>query len=124
MSAKPTFEIPAPAYAPRETLLIIDAPEALVLVAQLEKPPEVVVSLFPQLDAALLDRVRPDCIALPLLDPRLDVAQALQRLAELGYRGRICVLTAPLPDHAMVEAELRALAPGVTVHLIECPAPG
>ncbi|OIQ07134.1 MAG: phenolic acid decarboxylase [Rhodobacteraceae bacterium CG2_30_10_405] len=55
-------------------------------------------------------------MALPLLDPRLDVAQALQRLAELGYRGRICVLTASLPDRAMVEAELRALA--TTVHPI------
>ncbi|MDP2739781.1 MAG: hypothetical protein Q8O82_14035 [Pseudorhodobacter sp.] len=132
MSVRPSWPGPKP-QATRsdaawpEMLLIIDAPEALALIASLPpdmpRRPAVVLTRYAMLDAELLRRIKPDCILLPLLRPGFDIAQALQRLARLGYRGKVRVLGKTLPDRAMVEAELRAFAPDLHVHLIEIPAP-
>ncbi|MDP3960984.1 MAG: hypothetical protein Q8Q26_13170 [Pseudorhodobacter sp.] len=124
MSAKSTFELPPGVAKRRETLLVIDAPEATAMIAELDPQPAVVLVRYALLDAALLARVKPDCIVLPLLRAGFDVAQALQRLVALGYRGKVCALAKALPDRAMVEVELRAFALGLTVHLIEIPALG
>ncbi len=52
----------------------------------------------------------------------IDVVDMAERLLALGYRGCLCVLTPPLPNIAMVEAELSAHACWLSVHLIETPA--
>lgn len=132
MSVKPSWPGQKPQAARRdaagpEMLLIIDVPEALALIAStsacMPQCPAVVLTRYAMLDAELLRHIKPDCILLPLLRPGFDIAQALQRLARLSYRGTIRVLGQTLPDHAMVEAELRAFAPDLHVHLIEIPAP-
>ena len=89
------------------------------LIATLPSKPEVIALRFAFLSAALLAEVQPDCVVLPLLHARFDAFQVLTRLQELGFCGQICTLTPPLPNRAMVEAELAQAAKSATVHLIE-----
>jgi|GEM_PF-838392 len=124
MSAKATFKAAPNALAGQAAVLVIDAPEAMALIADLDPRPAAIMVQWARLDATLLARIKPDCIVLPLLRSGFDVAQALQRLTALGYCGKVCALSPALPDRAMVEAELRAFAPGLTVDLLEIPARG
>lgn len=101
------------------SVLVIEAPEALDLIARLAVAPRVMVVRFAHLTPALISQVQPDCVALPLLRPGFDALQVVERLARCGYAGKICALTTPLPDRAMVEAELRAALPGATITVIE-----
>lgn len=128
MSAKPAWSGTAPVKAAPDrpqpqVFLIIDAPEALALIAGLPYRPAVVMTRFAMLDGGLLARVQPDCIILPLLKPGFDIAQALHLLTTRNYGGKVCAISQTLPDRAMVEAELRALAPALKLCLIEIPAP-
>lgn len=101
-----------------ETCLIIDAPEALALLRRLPVAPAVVLTSFPLLDRAMLEHVRPTRVVIPLISARMDAVQALTRLARLGFRGTVCILSVPLPDPALVLAELVPLAPDMTLHLL------
>ncbi|MBT9245307.1 hypothetical protein KM031_00095 [Gemmobacter fulvus] len=103
---------------PPRSVLVIEAPEAMPLIEALEPRPQVMAVRFAHLSRMLLEKLDPDCIALPLLRPGFDALHVIERLMELGYRGHICAVSPPLPDQTMVEAELRAAAPGITVRLI------
>ncbi|MGB8813924.1 MAG: hypothetical protein WCC57_12135 [Paracoccaceae bacterium] len=103
------------------TVLVIDVNDPLSLIEKLIPRPSVVIARFAMLNAELLARVRPECVILPLLSPAFDAIQAIQRLILLGYSGSICVFAPPLPNRAMVEAELRGYAPGVVIKLMELP---
>ena len=78
-----------------------------------------IVSAFPTLNAALLDRLAPDCVIFPLIASSFDALQVIERLAEMGYRGQACVMAPHLPNRRMVEAELRSHGPGLRLVLIE-----
>ncbi|HEX9858240.1 MAG TPA: hypothetical protein VGA75_07770 [Paracoccaceae bacterium] len=102
-------------------VLVIEAMEALALIAELPRRPVVTLARFAELDHDLLARFQPDCVVFPLFAQRLDATRVVRRLSELGYRGNVCALAPPLPDGAMVEAELRAVAPDLNLHLIDIP---
>ena len=76
---------------------------------------------FEGLDRALLDRVRPSLVVCPLFTPRFDAIQVMERLDTLGWRGRLCALSRPLPDPAMVCAEVQAAAPEIAFDLVQVP---
>jgi hypothetical protein len=73
---------------------------------------------FHDLTARSLADLAPGLVVLPLFAASHDAAAAVERLEELGYRGRITVLAPPLPRPALVERELRALGPGARLVLI------
>lgn len=73
---------------------------------------------FAHLDRALLEKVAPDRVVVPLISATLDAIQALIRLDAMGYRGTLCALTTRLPKPKMVLSELRGVAPGIAVQLI------
>lgn len=102
----------------------IPAAQVLLLVG-LDAPPEggaaaetgwtVAKTAYDGLDAPLLARLRPEHIACPLVAPQFDAVQLAQRLARLGFTGRLTVLAPALPDRRMVAAELAAAAPGIRI---------
>ena len=73
---------------------------------------------FAELDAAVLARVAPDQILMPLLSPHHDAMAVVERLQALGYDKGITVIALNLPNGRMVEAELRALGPGARLTLL------
>jgi len=102
-------------FPPAGGVLALDLPAPLV--ADLPAG-AVVTARFADLDAALLARVRPEQVMLPLLSPDHDAMAVVERLQSLGYSGRITVVARHLPNARMVEAELRALGPGPRLTLL------
>lgn len=79
-----------------------------------------VVNCIPSLfDAAMLDQIRPTTVAFPLICDKLDAVQVVSRLARIGYDGLAVIFTPPLPNRKMVERELGALAPSLSIRLVE-----
>ncbi len=82
-------------------------------------PANVVAAVaFDQIDAALIDQLRPDQILVPLIAASQDAMAVIERLEEIGYAGLITVVASQLPEPRMVEAELRALGPGNRLTLL------
>lgn len=67
--------------------------------------------------SALLYLLKPDHVVCPLVAEDIDAAQLIARLQMTGYGGRLTVL-ATVPDPAMIEAELQALAPDIPVRVV------
>ena len=79
----------------------------------------VVNARFDALSAALLAEVQPDCVLAPLFGIECDVVEVAARLTQLGYRGLLLGVTAPLPNPRAIKAEVQAANPDLTFDLIE-----
>lgn len=79
----------------------------------------VVAANFAGLDRALLERVAPDAVAFLLIGPEADAAQVLETLGRLGFEGEAIVFAPRLPNRPMVLRELRGMAKGMTLTVIE-----
>jgi hypothetical protein len=101
------------------TVLCIEVRGAERIVAAEAPEARVVLTRFAALDAALLQRVGPDCVMVPLVAARFDAVQAIERLIALRYCGKVAVVTAPLPRPEMVLGELRGVAGATALRLIE-----
>lgn len=67
--------------------------------------------------ARVLSTVLPELVILPLFGAGFDAIEALSQLERLGYRGEVLVRTPPLPNARIVERELAAVVPMLTVRL-------
>lgn len=101
------------------TILALDAADIAARLPDLSPGWSVVVARFVQLGAPLLHRVAPDVVAFPLFGPGYDALQVVERPGQLGYRGRMCCLTDPLPAPEMVRRELEAASGGGPLVLVE-----
>lgn len=72
---------------------------------------------FEDLDAALLDSVRPDMVLSALVTDGHDAVDVARRLAELGFKGRYRALAAALPNLHSVIDEVHEAAPGLDFDL-------
>jgi len=101
------------ALSPRRMLYITTVTPALV-----QGRDEVKVIRFAGLTADCLAGFRPDVVLFPLFSIAEDASVILTRLHELGYQGECLVLCPNLPKPRLIEAELRALAPGIRVQVL------
>jgi hypothetical protein len=69
----------------------------------------------------VLERLRPPAVAMALFCPVNDASRMLSRLERVGYRGRIALLSPPLPKPRMVERELRKQFPALRIWVVELP---
>lgn len=83
---------------------------------------QIEITTMPGLDAALLARLRPDCILAPLMAPGVDILDVAARLDALSYSGLLLAITPPLPNPGIVRREVRLASPGLRFDLIELPA--
>lgn len=81
--------------------------------------PQRISLTFPALSRAALNLIRPAQVICDLMTPDHDALQVAARLADLGWRGRLTVLSSGLPNPRMVEAELRARAPGLVIEVLD-----
>jgi hypothetical protein len=56
------------------------------------------------------DLTNVDLVIAPLIGPSFDAIELILLLGYAGFRGRLYVKAGNLPDHLMVQAELRAVA--------------
>lgn len=83
---------------------------------------EVTMLRYRELEAGLLDRLRPELILAPLFAPGFDGMELAQFLGELKWRGRLRLMTHALPRPGVVRSELAAACPGADVDLIPFPS--
>ena len=83
-----------------------------------ERADGVTIAAFADLNAGYLAQIAPELVVLPLFSIRQDAMTMVEALMVLGYGGAISVMAPRLPDRAMVEAELRALGPGLRLRLV------
>lgn len=82
-------------------------------------PPSVTTVVLPytQVNARTISEVLPDLVILPLFGPGFDAVEALAKLERFGFRGEVLVRGPTLPNSRIVERELSAVVPGLTVRL-------
>lgn len=99
-----------------------DGPEAVqpatLLIGAVAGPEGAPRAAFLRLDATLLARVNPQRVICALFAGDSDAMMVAERLAELGWRGVLTVLAPGLPNRRMVQQELQAIAPWITVEVV------
>jgi hypothetical protein len=100
-------------------VLLIDAAHVVPLAILDAERTRVTLAAFAGLDQALLARVAPDIVALPLFGQGFDVLDALARLQTLGFAGRVMALAPPLPDPIPLLSDLGGGRGGLHVDLVE-----
>ncbi|WP_425090320.1 hypothetical protein [Tropicimonas sp. S265A] len=70
-----------------------------------------------QIDPDFLDTRRPEVVLTPLVSATFDAVEVAEALWCAGFTGELIVMAGPLPRPKLVESELRAVAPGVTLTL-------
>jgi hypothetical protein len=95
------------------TILVISGAEAGPV------QPDVTVVTLPmsQISARTISIVLPDLVIMPLFGPGFDAIEALSQLEKFGFRGEVVVRTPALPNSRIVERELSAVVPALTVRL-------
>jgi len=101
------------------TVLVIEVRGAQTVVETYAPGWSVVLTRFGAITAGLLAQVRPDCVMFPLFGAGFDALTVVERLGSLGYAGRLCVVTAPLPAPEMVLRELVAANNGRGIKMVE-----
>lgn len=103
----------------RETWLVIETREAFRFIEASKARPSIVIARFADLGDDLLRRISPDMIICPLVMSHFDAIEALQKIRHSTWQGRISIISpVPLPNHKMVERELKATAGGLKMELL------
>ena len=102
-----------------QTVMLIEGADAATWSAL---PPDSTIITVPyaQLTLAVLKDHLPDSIVMPLFGPDFDAVDVLARLAQFGFAGPVCITGPKLPNTALIQRELSAAAPGMTVRLLPC----
>lgn len=101
------------------TVLLIDAAEALPLMAPRRDRQSIVLTQMRMLNAGMLQNIAPEAIVAPLITSVYDIVDLGLLLEDLGYTGDLYALTRPLPRAELVIREVSAACPRLTVRLLE-----
>ena len=102
-----------------EVYLVIEVPRTVGFVHALPVHVTAVPILFSALEQKLVSSVAPTKVVVPLMARGFDAADVVEQLAICGYQGSVWVLAPKLPNRRMVERELKSMASGMQVEVIE-----
>jgi len=102
-----------------QTVLVIEAHEALGQIDPAPHRQSVVLTQKRMLSRSMIDTVRPDAVIGPLINTDWDIVDLAMTLESLGYSGDLYAVTRPLPRAELVVREVSAVCPGLKVHLLE-----
>jgi hypothetical protein len=102
-----------------EVYLVIEVPKTVGLSRTLPAHVTALPISFSALEHKLVTSVAPTKVVVPLMARGFDAADVVEQLVECGYQGSLWVLAPKLPNRRMVERELRSMAAGIMVEVIE-----
>lgn len=114
----------APAGAGPGGTLVVQGPSGPPAAVRLPGRPAAEVAVhttLAALDAGLMARILPERVVTPLLGEGFDALDVAERLAALGFRGRLEIAGPALPDRRLIRAEIAAVCPGVEVRFADDP---
>jgi len=102
-----------------EIYLVIEVPKTVGFGNALPLHVTAVPIMFSALEQKLVSSVAPTKVVAPLMARGFDAAEVIEQLAACGYQGSVWVLAPKLPNRRMVERELKSMATGIQVEIIE-----
>lgn len=90
-------------------VLVVDPSNALPKALRGVSGTNVTIARFSMIDAAFLAEVAPDVVLAPLVSPGHDILDLARVLDAAGYKGQLRAYTCPLPNLALVCAEVRQI---------------
>ena len=102
-----------------EIYLVVEVPKSVGFIAALPVHVTAVPILFSALEQKLVSSVSPTKVVVPLMARGFDAADVVEQLASCGFQGAVWVLAPKLPNRRMVERELKSLATGIQIEVIE-----
>lgn len=102
-----------------EVYLVVEVPKTVGFLDALPLHVTPVSVLFSSLEQKLVSSVAPSKVVVPLMARGFDAAEVIEQLASCGYQGAVWVLAPKLPNRRMVERELRSMAQGIQIEVIE-----
>ena len=98
---------------------MVEVPKSVGFIAALPVHVTAVPILFSALEQKLVSSVSPTKVVVPLMARGFDAADVVEQLAACGFQGAVWVLAPKLPNRRMVERELKSLATGIQIEVIE-----
>lgn len=90
-------------------ILIVDPSQELPQALRGVTGANITIARVSMIDAALLARVQPDVILAPLVSPGHDILDLARLLDKVGYTGPLRAYSPPLPNVALVCAEVKQI---------------
>ena len=102
-----------------EVYLVVEVPRTVGFINALPVHVTAVPIQFSALEQKLVNSVSPTKVVMPLMARGFDAADVVEQLSNCGFQGSVWVLSPKLPNRRMVERELRSMATGIQVEIIE-----
>lgn len=90
-------------------ILVVDPAQSLPQALRGVQGASITLTRLSQINAQLIARVAPDVVLAPLFSPDHDILDLARVLDGAGYRGPLRAWSPPLPDSALVCAEVRQI---------------
>lgn len=90
-------------------ILVVDPSQSLPRALRGVKGASITIARLAMIDAEMLARVCPDVVLAPLFSPGHDILDLARLLDRLGYQGPLRAYSPPLPNTAIVCAEVRQI---------------
>jgi hypothetical protein len=102
-------------------ILVVEPSQTLPLALRGVSGASVTIVQLGAIDVALLARTMPDVVLSPLLSLDYDILDLARLLHDCGYQGALRAYCPPLPNAALVRAEVAQIWPGVDFDILEIP---
>lgn len=104
-------------------VLVIDPSKALPTALRGVSGTNVTIARFSMIDAALIAQLAPDVVLAPLVSPSHDILDLARVLDAAGYTGPLRAYSPPLPNIALVCAEVKQVWGERDFDILELPEP-
>lgn len=104
-------------------ILVVETTQSLPLALQATTGTQVTVTRYAALTRKLLEELRPDIVIAPLIAPDHDILDLALLLRNAGFAGALRAFSPPLPNCAIIRAEVAAISPHLDFDVIELPEP-
>lgn len=102
-------------------ILVVNPSQSLPQALRGVQGVSITIARLSMIDAQLLARVAPDVVLAPLFSPDHDILDLARLLDRAGYTGPLRAWSAPLPDSALVRAEVRQIWGARDFDILEVP---
>lgn len=104
-------------------ILVVDPSQALPRALRGVQGASITIARMPMLTAELIQRVEPDVVLAPLFSPDHDILDLARLLDRVGYAGPLRAYAPPLPNTAIVRAEVQQIWGDRDFEILEVPGP-
>jgi len=102
-------------------ILVVDPSQELPQALRRVTGANITIVLLAMIDTSLIARLQPDVVLSPLFSPDHDILDLARALDKAGYTGPLRAYSCPLPNAALVRAEVRQIWGARDFDILEVP---